>query len=90
MKTKEFDYSGPAELYIAGKRRAGRHAMTYRRFDTAAKAIRYSIEELPAANHAGTVLEVDEERYHHREIRQLYEASAYPLRRQVAEVRDAS
>ena len=42
-----FDYSSPAEVYAAGGKRAGRSSMTYRRFETAAKAIRYSIEELP-------------------------------------------
>jgi len=64
--------------------------MTYRKFETAAKAIRYSIEELPCASLPGTILEANEERYHHREIRKLYESSAYPLRRRTREVSDAT
>jgi len=85
-----FNYSGSAELYIAKRRRAGRNSMIYRKFETAAKAIRYSMEELPGANLPGTILEVNEERYHHREIRKLYESSAYPLRRRTREASDAT
>ncbi len=90
MSENEFDYSGPAELYIAKKQRAGRSTMTYRRFDTAANAIRFSIEELPNANLPGTILEVDEGRFHHKDIRKLYESSAYPLHRQVTEEPDGA
>ena len=40
-----FDYNSPAELYLS--RRRGRHT-DYRRFATAAEAIRYAVEELRA------------------------------------------
>jgi hypothetical protein len=40
-----FDYSSPAELYLSRPR--GRHT-DYRRFATAAQAIRYAVEELRA------------------------------------------
>ncbi|MDP2618659.1 MAG: hypothetical protein Q8P46_00540 [Hyphomicrobiales bacterium] len=90
MKMNDFNYSGPAELYIANRRRAGRNSMTYRKFETAAKAIRYLIEELPNTSLPGTILEVDEERYRHKEIRKLYNSSAYPLPRQTTEVSDAT
>jgi hypothetical protein len=90
MSLNEFDYSGPAELYIAKKQRAGRSTMTYRRFDTAASAIQFSIEELPGASLAGTVLEVDEGRFHHKDIRKLYDSSAYPLHRHVEEAADGA
>jgi hypothetical protein len=42
-----FDYNAPAELFPA-KVRTGRRRVNYRRFDTAAQAIRFAIEELPA------------------------------------------
>lgn len=90
MSLNEFDYAGPAELYIAKKQRAGRSTMTYRRFDSAAHAIRFSIEELPGASLPGTVLEVDEGRFHHKDIRKLYESSAYPLHRQATEEKDGA
>jgi Arc/MetJ-type ribon-helix-helix transcriptional regulator len=38
-----FDYSSPAELYLSSRKR--RHT-DYRRFATAAEAIRYAFEEL--------------------------------------------
>lgn len=90
MSLSQFDYSGPAELYIAKKQRAGRSSMSYRRFDTAASAIRFSMEELPAASLAGTVLEVDEGRYHHKDIRSLYESSAYPFHRRIRKEEDGA
>ena len=48
-ETVTFDYGIPAELFM-GKRKAGaRQPLSYRRFATAAEAIRFAIEELPAA-----------------------------------------
>jgi len=76
-----FDFRDTAELYTCVTRRGGRQAMVYRRFDTSAKAIRYSMEELSASRLSGTVLEVDGARYRHTEIRKLYDSSAYPLPR---------
>ncbi|MGI9382587.1 MAG: hypothetical protein ACR2PO_05495 [Methyloligellaceae bacterium] len=90
MGTDGFNYSSPAELYILDGRRARRSSMTYRKFETAAKAIRYSIEVLPGSSLPGTILEVDEERFQHMEIRELYDSGAYPLRRQTGETSDAT
>ena len=43
-----FDYGIPAELFM-GKRKGGpRQSLRYRRFATAAEAIRFAVEELPA------------------------------------------
>lgn len=78
----DFDYLSPAEVYTANKRRGGRHLMTYRKFETAANAIRYLIEELPGTKISGAILEVEEGRYRHKDIRKLYDNKAYPLRRQ--------
>jgi hypothetical protein len=42
-----FDYGIPAELFM-GKRKGGPRQLRYRRFATAAEAIRFVVEELPA------------------------------------------
>jgi len=42
-----FDYGIPAELFM-GKRKGGPRQLRYRRFATAAEAIRFAVEELPA------------------------------------------
>src|SRR5262244_182552 len=47
-ETVTFDYGIPAELFM-GKRKGGaRQPLRYRRFATAAEAIRFAVEELPA------------------------------------------
>lgn len=75
-----FDYSDSADLFVlAGKRRRGQ--VTYKRFDTAAQALQYAIEELAAPALAGAYLEVDEARFGAEEIRYLYANAAYPLTR---------
>jgi hypothetical protein len=53
----------------------------YKRFRTAAGAIRFAIERLPAKFLLGASLEVGDERYNEKEIRQLYDSEAYPLKR---------
>ena len=77
-----FDYSTEAELFSAKTSRKLRHQpLGYRRFATAADAIRFAIEELPSHLLAGTYLEVDEQRYQFGEIRRLYDSVGYPLPR---------
>lgn len=58
-----------------------RQPVAYRRFPSAAAAIRYAVEELSQAGLAAAILEVNEDRFDHIGIRQLYENAAYPLRR---------
>ncbi|MBB4303514.1 phage terminase large subunit-like protein [Rhodobium orientis] len=85
-----FNFLDPAELYTTGKRRVGQNAMTYRRFDSLAEAVRYSIEELSAVRLNGAILEVNGERFRREEIRQIYDSSTYPLKRQPGKADDAT
>lgn len=79
-----FDFQAPAELFPARGRQMGRQVVSYRKFDSAAVAIRFAIEELDPTLLAGAVLEVDEERYDGNAIRGLYESAEYPLKRPTA------
>jgi hypothetical protein len=72
---KELLRSGPAELYTLTHWRK----MNYRRFDTAESAVRFTIERLPVRNLTATIMEVNEERFDHKDIRKLYEALGMPI-----------
>ena len=74
-----FDYSAPAELLLAKPAKGSREK--YRRFATAAEAIRYAVEDLRTPNAFGAHLEVGDERFDSSEIERLYEAADYPLRK---------
>lgn len=76
-----FDYSSAAELFPQRSRKSRRPVMKYRRFESAAAAIRYAIEELPSELLLGAYLEVDEKRFGGAGIRQLYDSERYPLAR---------
>ena len=78
---RSFDYSAPAELFAPKGRPGMRQPVAYRRFPSAAAAIRFAVEELSQAGLAAAILEVNEDRFDHVGIRQLYEAKKYPLRR---------
>jgi hypothetical protein len=60
--------------------------MSFRHFDTAALAISFAVEELGAVALRDTLLEVDEQRFGREEIRFLYDAADYPLRRVAAPI----
>jgi len=74
-----FDYNAPAELFLAKRTKSSREK--YRRFTTAAEAIRYAVETLRTPKAFGASLEVGDERFNSTEIQCLYEASDYPLRK---------
>jgi len=74
------DYKAPAELFVNNGGRKGR-SMTCMRFDHAAEAVRYVKETLPAMNVGSAVIEVDEVRYRHLDILELYNSGDYPLPR---------
>ena len=72
-----FDYNAPAELFLAKRTKNARK--NYRRFTTAAEAIRYAVEDLRTPKASGAWLDVGDERFNSNEIQRLYEASDYPL-----------
>jgi hypothetical protein len=85
-----FDYNSPAELFIPKRKGVGgrRSPTVYRRFVTAAEAIRFAVEEFPAIRTIGAWMQVGDERFGSDEICRLYDSSDYPLQRDVAGDRD--
>jgi hypothetical protein len=76
----KFDYDAPAELY-PGRNRKSIKKVGYRRFETAADAIRFAVEELPALLLLGAFIEIDERRFGCKDIQALYESERYPLKK---------
>jgi hypothetical protein len=78
-----FDFTAPAELFPSRNRKVA-SKIKYRRFDKAADAIRFAVEELPEPLLLGAYIQIDEQRLGHKEIRALYESERYPLKKQAA------
>jgi hypothetical protein len=80
-----FDYDAPAGVFTrsAPGRRGG--AAKYKRFDSAAEAIRYIIEEVPAPLWPGITVETGDETLDHRQILELYDSRGYPFTRNRAQ-----
>jgi hypothetical protein len=76
----DFNFNAPADLFPA-RSRTGNRPVGYRRFDTAAEAIRYAIEQMPSEFLDGTVMEVEGRRVDGAGIRNLYENSEYPSKK---------
>lgn len=73
----DFDYSAPAELFPSRNRKIP-SKVKYRRFDNAAEAIRFAVEDLPEALLLGAYIEVNERRLGHQDIRTLYASERFP------------
>ena len=77
-----FDYTSPADLFTAKSRKGVLRArLAYRRFGTAAEAIRFVVEDIPALRMLGAWLQVGDERLDSDKIHHLYESDDYPLQR---------
>ena len=79
-ETVTFDYGIPAELFM-GKRKG----LRYRRFATAAEAIRFAVEELPNVRALGAWMQVGDDRFDGDDIHRLYESDDYPLQRRLCD-----
>ena len=75
------NYNSEAELFPPTSRNFSKGRVGYKRFKSAAEAIRFAMEELPPELLLGAYLEVEEDRFDGPAIRQLYESEAYPLKR---------
>lgn len=73
-----------AELFPTRSRKFNRQLARYRRFDSAAEALRFAIEELPQQLLLGACLEVEEERFDSDAMRRLYDSTDFPLARRAA------
>lgn len=58
--------------------------MRYRRFDTGAQAVQYTMEQLRPELRMGTVIEAGDDRFTAAEIGTLYDSAEYPLPRPAA------
>ena len=58
-----FDYCSPAELFTAKRKRGSRQRLGYRRFATAAEAIRFAVEDFPAIRTLVVWMQVGDERF---------------------------
>jgi hypothetical protein len=85
-----FDYDAEAELFPGAARPSRGQPVGYRRFAHAAEALRFAMEELSPGALAGAALEVGDERFDSHGMRQLYEASDYPLARREREDQSAA
>ncbi len=83
--TEAFDYATSAELFSLTGRRGRHQPLNYKRFASAAEAIRFAIEDLSPQCLLGTYLEVDDSRYESKGIRRLYASAQYPLPRRAAD-----
>ncbi len=75
------DYFQQASLFYAKSAHRRQKALVFRRFDQAAEAIRFAVEELGPEILKGSTLEIDDAHYFGDQIRPLYDDGAFPLKR---------
>lgn len=81
-ETSDRKYLGEAELF-AVQHRGRKQNLFYQRFDVAAEAIRFAVEDMPSGT-SNLVLETEFARLGMAEIAALYAAEAFPLQRRTA------
>ncbi len=82
-----FDYTASAELFMPKRKGRIRQRLSYRRFATAAEAIRFAVEDFPAGRTLGAWMRVGDDSFSSDDIQRLYESSSYPRpRRRKTEV----
>ncbi len=79
----KFDYEASAELFMPKRKGRRRQSIGYRRFATAADAIRFAVEDFPAIRTLGAWMQVGDDQFNSDEIRRLYDSSEYPRRRRM-------
>jgi hypothetical protein len=80
-ETATFDYRVPAVLFMAKRKAGARQPLSA----TAAEAIRFAIEELPAVRALGAWMQVGDQRFDSGDIQRLYESDDYPLQRRLSD-----
>lgn len=76
----DYDYNAPAELFL-GRDLSSAIAQGPRHFNTAAKAIRFAIEEAAPVSLHGALLRSGDKTLKGPEIARLYRSGDYPLMR---------
>jgi hypothetical protein len=79
----KFDYGTPAELFMAKRKGGARQPLGYRRFATAAEAIRFAVEDFPGMRTLGAWMQVGDDRFDSDDIHRLYDSGDYPLKRRL-------
>lgn len=76
-----FDFDAEAELFPPRNRKFAGRQFRYQRFETAANAIRFAVEQLPGEVLFGAIIEAADQRLDAKQIRRLYDSADYPLAR---------
>jgi hypothetical protein len=77
------NYFGEAELFYGGRGRRPGQFLTYRRFDTLAHAVKFTVEELGTRAPYASI-ESGESDFKGDEIGLLYDSDEFPLDRRLA------
>ena len=77
---ENFNFNAPAELFPSRNRKVASR-VKYRRFDKAADAIRFAVEDMHEQLLLGATIQIGDERFGHQQIRDLYFSERFPLKR---------